>query len=1566
MAKDLVQSQAPKIEAALMKAAPAAAPMHAVKPKGGNWFDPHGHIVKESYDLAGEVTPAEPKWIGELLGDHPYLEETAGDAGLKWMGKRMHDYMQNTMGTVDDPLVRLEREGKLWYDPRNTGPDVAMKQYLERELDPGGKIHQEMTGRTGRSPLEVIADSYIERRQHPPGGMRQEVSELLGDQYSDLKPEDFRHGVLPDDPRVFPEWVGKVEERGDPLYALRINREGFDGIGDITNDFQLNHLADYLGNATNAHFFGKMGRGAQPEYGWMPEDMDRWQKFLDNGLAIDPAKLDRMSLYDVGAKASEWNKRMEEWAKEAARSKDWSKGVKEILKDYPEGGQWVELNPEALADEGTAMGHCVGGYCSQVKGGKTRIISYRDQEGPHVTVELKKPDLRYGADDLELNNRFTREADELARKQGLRLTTGREDDPYIQFAKAHRAKRFEEIDNPPWAINQIKGKGNRAAVDKYQPFISDFVKSMGPWHPNIRDLNLTHMMEVNNPAGYRFGAGGKDINMTPGIYTIDDVRDLMRNAGVENDADIDPSLRLFFGTRYKPGSGYAEGGSVDDETKPAFRTPMIAKRREDRQDRKGATEVPAQLVRGALAGTLGFGGDVESLGRMAFNALAKKGKEVDSHSVLPTSKFFQEALPLAPSSASGRAAGEAGSLLGVPVSLPATAAARALVKASQKAAEPLIAGRHGARAAQSGAIKLPGGNWFDVKGAKAALDEEAAGVGGVVPRTPQGAKDYASYGFYIEDDDAAKWFQKSLGKWMQNDMGTARDPLLKLEQEGRLHLTDEQLMDAFDTSTRRDMHKADPADSIHYKLTGRNQRTPWEQLTDSRIMPQNNVDLLRDRRAINDFNKPEDVTVAPKWLQDSAEAGMPYYRFRGNSPDYSWIDEASDRLGIQHLADYMNEAMRAGTGTRAEWTPAPGVNDELSRRMRRMHDAGLQITPKDLQRMGWADFVAKAGDYNRALAKWAAEDKANVDFSKGIKSVMKEYPEGGKWVELNPEALGDEGAAMGHCVGGYCRQVERGDTRIFSYRDADGPHITVEAQKPDYYHRSTQNLLRQEAQKRGLIKSGSDADAVLAQLYDEMDKANQLPWDIHQIKGKGNMAPADKYKPMAQDFVRNLGPWGDDIYDLKNTGLVHMQGGMTNIYDGPEKFRNITNPEGYFTPAEVAEHFIKQGVPERAARQHAGDIEGLTKLITGGEGFAQGGLVDPDDELSDADFIAKYAQGGTIAGKQTVGLGTFGGAGNTQEQTDQSSWGLQGTGGRQLQGMGGQGGYGGQQGGQDVNSLMYGMGLVGNKDLLGKVPTWDLRDPDSARQINEFTKGANAGVDMRGISAFMRAWSPTTWEGQGGDVDTRRQVVDPGAQQTLTKFAQMAGMNPWDVVGTNFQDADAVNRLYGNIDSKLQNYRLITGLQPGQPGLKTYETIYNQDDKAGTLTPVWAREWARPENKGWARSESGGSFLTAASMMLPAVGGWAGLAGQAAGTTGATAANIAGNAALGYIRGGTQGALGSLASGLGGYAGGQAGGWFGGSTGQALGQQIGQQGGSYLVNRRKEGGLVSPLNNPDL
>ena len=128
--------------------------------------------------------------------------------------------------------------------------------------------------------------------------------------------------------------------------------------------------------------------------------------------------------------------------------------------------------------------------------------------------------------------------------------------------------------------------------------------------------------------------------------------------------------------------------------------------------------------------------------------------------------------------------------------------------------------------------------------------------------------------------------------------------------------------------------------------------------------------------------------------------------------------------------------------------------------------------------------------------------------------------------------LNAEGAAMGHCVGGYCNEVAGRGTKIYSLRDAKGqPHVTVEV-RPGQFSRSQLtddefDAVKELARKQG-VPPGQDQ---VKALFPE----KSAPEDIVQIKGKQNAAPVEKYLPAVQDFVKS-GQWGN-VGDLRNAGL---------------------------------------------------------------------------------------------------------------------------------------------------------------------------------------------------------------------------------------------------------------------------------------------------------------------------------------------------------------------------------------------------------------------------------------------
>lgn len=177
--------------------------------------------------------------------------------------------------------------------------------------------------------------------------------------------------------------------------------------------------------------------------------------------------------------------------KYASEEEAWEAAQKEAQSRHAR----AELS-EGLNAEGDAMGHCVGGYCEDVASRGTEIYSLRDAKGnPHVTVEAR-PGNWYKAlqevaptpmDSLPFNNELRN------RMKAAGAVIGSDRSKEDELGNA----LFQEMYGyaPKQEIVQIKGKQNAAPVDKYLPFVQDFVKS-GQWG-RVGDLGNTGLVQFN-------------------------------------------------------------------------------------------------------------------------------------------------------------------------------------------------------------------------------------------------------------------------------------------------------------------------------------------------------------------------------------------------------------------------------------------------------------------------------------------------------------------------------------------------------------------------------------------------------------------------------------------------------------------------------------------------------------------------------------------------------------------------------------------------------------------------------------------------------------------------------------------------------------------------------------------------------------------------------------------------------------------------------------------------------------------------------------------------------------
>lgn len=401
-----------------------------IKPKGGNWLDAYGKTPsRAAYKFERSVDPELAGYAraGMHLMPHEYNETVPVMAVNDWLQQKLAKYIQNEMGTPEDP-VRLIADK--WPAKR----DVLISQQKSKipNLQELAAKYEDMG-----LPPEVIANRMA-NAQRETAGIQDKITEIEGYNPLHYTPREVRN--LDDIESIkakrayegYPEegiaktdlgklWEHYADENITPIKVKNVSEMNVDKNPWLTklNDEDKVYITDNMAGTGFDKLADELRKATRP-------DTD-----LPDFLRIDPAKLSRVSM----PQAVEHVAKINAW-REAEKLKEGSNNATFMHKEYPDQGlAWMQMRmPEnqdrdalqaALKFEGDTMGHCVGQYCDEVGRGDTNIYSLRDRRGePHVTIETKKD---YG-DDLE-------------------------------------------------RIAQIKGKQNAAPNEKYLPAIQDFVRS---------------------------------------------------------------------------------------------------------------------------------------------------------------------------------------------------------------------------------------------------------------------------------------------------------------------------------------------------------------------------------------------------------------------------------------------------------------------------------------------------------------------------------------------------------------------------------------------------------------------------------------------------------------------------------------------------------------------------------------------------------------------------------------------------------------------------------------------------------------------------------------------------------------------------------------------------------------------------------------------------------------------------------------------------------------------------------------------------------------------------------
>jgi hypothetical protein len=400
-----------------------------------------------------------------------------------------------------------------------------------------------------------------------------------------------------------------------------------------------------------------------------------------------------------------------------------------------------------------------------------------------------------------------------------------------------------------------------------------------------------------------------------------------------------------------------------------------------------------------------------------------------------------------------------------------------------------------------------------------------------------------------------QWIDTKVKKYLRNQAGTEADPILKTIESGvDYNFTPERGDTKYSVRNKR-YQIGKPTEGIAKTDLGKE----WEYKVDSIFKPTKSAEV---KEVLNRYMPDGDEG----YKQAGDKFKMSLLRMDHDLPVHSQkdlealklIEQIPDeyvyslsgtnipqRLGFDHVTDVLMEDLRSG-----------------------------KLRPEQLNQMSMEKAIRRTAEYDAEKAK--AMDKANASSVEGM-PIPKAYDDGYKWVELKHDtdpkrtekALKSEGEMMGHCVGGYCPDVESGEIKIFSLRSPDGKsHVTIEA-RPQFSMTLWRNANMDAINSNPKLKEydfnmrSLDDDNKYGRQMTEKDYVREMTkemkklginpieppsyMELHQVKGKQNKRPDDKYQSYISDFIKNNPTKHEivDVYELDNTNLM----GVQNIAD---------------------------------------------------------------------------------------------------------------------------------------------------------------------------------------------------------------------------------------------------------------------------------------------------------------------------------------------------------------------------------------------------------------------------------
>jgi hypothetical protein len=448
-------------------------------------------------------------------------------------------------------------------------------------------------------------------------------------------------------------------------------------------------------------------------------------------------------------------------------------------------------------------------------------------------------------------------------------------------------------------------------------------------------------------------------------------------------------------------------------------------------------------------------------------------------------------------------------------------------------------------------IKDPGGM---LVGGEKALDDELIAMKRNENNYPHAHQYFVPEGEReaLKDPHAVAlngWVDTKVRKYLRNQAGSEADPILKTIESGVEHNFQPSMGDTKYSVRNKRLQVGKPEAGTAKTELGKE----FEYKIDSMFDPKSSEEvkaILNDPLPFADPNTAERFRASKLRteldLPIQNEKDVEALRLLNEIPDKNIYTlsgtNITERLGLNHVSDVLYEDLVSG-----------------------------RLKPEQLNQMSIEKAVRRTAEYDAQKAREMT--KAHATAIEGM-PVSREYDDGFKWVELKhgsdskktAEALKSEGQMMGHCVGSYCPEVERGEVKIYSLRSPDGKsHVTIEA-RPHYnanqWYEANADLINKDPYLKEIepnVASGdidakygnnpsTDSDYIRI-MEKEMRKKGIQPiepegyMELHQVKGKQNKRPDEKYQSYVSDFITNNPTKHEivDVHELNNTNLMSVQ-----------------------------------------------------------------------------------------------------------------------------------------------------------------------------------------------------------------------------------------------------------------------------------------------------------------------------------------------------------------------------------------------------------------------------------------